>query len=223
VRGQLTLPALGIALLLVTAGVVVGVVAADAALRGADRPALDRAAAVGLSEQLVRAGAPVTVRANVLDEARISGLTATDLRTRYGLARDRSVRLRLGGRTLVSTGDPSGGVTVERLVLLERSVTRTVVPAFDRNRLVTLPRRSPTATVELHPPPNTTLRTVRVNGRVRLHNASGLNGSYELSLSTAETARFRFGAVGPLANGSVRLRYRPAVTEKTHMAVTVDG
>jgi hypothetical protein len=223
VRGQLTLPALGIALLLVTVGVVGGVVAADAALRGADRPALDRAAAVGLSERLVRAREPLTVRANVLDAAQLSRLTAADLHSRYGLAGDRSVRLRLGNRTLVSTGHPSGGVTVERLVLVERSVTRTVVPAFDRSRIVTLPRRSPTVTLSLRPPPNTTLRAVRANGRVRLHNASGLNGSYELSLSTAETARFRFDAVGPLSNGSVRIRYRPAVTEKARLEVTVDG
>jgi hypothetical protein len=223
VRGQLTLPALGVALMLVTAGVVVGVVAADAALRSSDRRALDRATAVGLSEQLVRADAPVTARANVLDAGRLPGLTAATLRSRYGLAGDRSVRLRLGDRTLVSAGDPGGGVTVERLVLVERRVPRSIVPALDHSRIVTLPRRSPTATLSLRPPPNTTLRTVRANGRVRLHDPSGLNGSYELSLSTAETARFRFDAVGPLSNGSVRIRYRPAVTRKARLAVTVDG
>jgi hypothetical protein len=223
VRAQTTLPALGIALLLLTAGVVVGVVTADAALRGADRQALDRTAAVGLSESLVGDGSPVTVRANVVDAARLSNLTAADLRDRYGLARDRAVRLELDGRTLVSAGQPSGGVTVERIVLLERRGNRTFTPALDRSRTVTLPRRSPTATLSLSPPPNTTLRTVRVNGRVRLHNPSGLGGRYRLSLPTVETTRFRFDAVGPLSTGSVRIRYRPAVTEKARLGVTVDG
>lgn len=222
-RAQTTLPALGVALLLLTAALVVAVVTADAALRGADRPALDRKAAVGLSDALVRAEAPITTRANVANATRLADLTVADLRGRYGLARDAAVRLTLGDRTLVSAGDPAGGVTVDRIVLVERRETRTLRPALDRSRTVTLPRRSPTVTLSLDPPPNTTLRTVRANGRVRLHNTSGLTGRYEVSLSTTRTARLRFDAVGPLSNDSVHIRYRPAVTEKARLGVTVDG
>jgi hypothetical protein len=219
----MTLPALGIAFLVLTATVVVGVVAADAALSGADRQALDRQVAAGVADHLVRDGAPVTRRANVLNATRLSKLSVADLHSQYGLPRDTAVRLTLDGRTLVTRGSPSEGATVERIVVVERRETHTLEPTFERSRSVTLPRRSPTATLGLQPPPNTTLRTVRANGRVRLHDPSGLTGSYELSLATVETVRFHFDATGPLSNDSVRIRYRPAITEKARLGVTVDG
>lgn len=219
----MTLPALAVALLVLTATVVVGVVAADAALSGADRGALDRQVAAGLADHLVRDDAPVTRRANVLNATRLSKLSIADLQGRYGLPRDAAVRLTLDDRSLVARGSPSEGATVERLVVVERRETQTLEPTFERSRSVTLPRRSPTATLRLQPPPNTTLRTVRANGRVRLHDPSGLDGTYELSLSTVETARFHFDATGPLSNDSVSIRYRPAITEKARLGVTVDG
>jgi hypothetical protein len=219
----MTLPALGIALLVLTATVVVGVVAADAALHGADRPALDRQVAAGLADHLVRDDAPITRRANVLNVTRLSKLSVAGLHSRYGLPRDTAVRLTLDGRTIVSSGSPSEGSTVERIVIVERRESHTLKPTFERSRSVTLPRRSPTATLTLQPPPNTTLRTIRTNGRVRLHDPSGLSGTYELSLSTVETARFHFDATGPLSNDSVHIRYRPAITEKARLGVTVDG
>jgi hypothetical protein len=222
-RGQTSLPALAVAFFVLTAGIVIGVVAAEAALFDAERPALDRQAAVGVSDALVRAGAPVTARANVFNASAVTRLSISDIRDRYGLSADASVRIRLDDRTLVSTGDPSGGATVERVVLVERRGNRTVMPAFEGSRTVTLPRRSPLLTVTVRPPPNTTVRTVRVNGRVRLYNTSGVNGTYALPVTTAETARVRFESVGPLAEGNVSIRYYPSRTEKARLAVTVDG
>ena len=219
----MTLPAVGVAFFLLTAALVAGVVAADAALAGADRPALDRKAAVGLSEALVRADAPTTARANVVNESRLSDLTATDLRDRYGVPADASVRVTLDGRTLVSDGTPAGGVTVERIVLLEGQETRTITPALERSRTVTLPRRTSSVNLTVQPPVNTTVRTVRVNGRVRLHNASGLNGTHEVPVAAIETARLGFETVGPLSNDSVRIGYVPVRTEKARLEVTVDG
>lgn len=219
----MTLPAVGVAFFLLTAALVAGVVAADAALAGADRPALDRKAAVGLSEALVRADAPTTARANVVNESQLSGLTATDLRDRYGVPADASVRVTLDGRTLVSDGTPAGGVTVERIVLLEGQETRTITPALERSRTVTLPRRTSSVNLTVQPPVNTTVRTVRVNGRVRLHNASGLNGTHEVPVAAIETARLGFETVGPLSNDSVRIGYVPVRTEKARLEVTVDG
>ena len=219
----MTLPAVGVAFFLLTAALVAGVVAADAALAGADRPALDRKAAVGLSEALVRADAPTTARANVVNESQLSGLTATDLRDRYGVPADASVRVTLDGRTLVSDGTPAGGVTVERIVLLEGQETRTITPALEGSRTVTLPRRTSSVNLTVQPPVNTTVRTVRINGRVRLHNASGLNGTYEVPVPAVETVRLGFETVGPLSNDSVRIGYVPVRTEKARLEVTVDG
>jgi len=222
-RAQTSLPAVGIAFLLLTGTLVVGVLAAEAALRGADRQALDRRAAVGLSEALVRADAPVTERQNVLNESVLANLTATDLRNRYGLPPDASVRVALDGRTLVSDGSPAGGVTVERTVLVERSERRTLDPSLEGTRTVTVPRRTDSLNLTLRPPVNTTVRTVRVNGRVRLHNVSGLNGTYEVPITTVETARLHFDAVGPLSNETVLIRYEPVRTRKGRLEVTVNG
>lgn len=222
-RAQTTLPAVGIAFLLLTSVLVVGVLAADAAMQSADRPALDRQAAVGLSEALVRADAPVTERANVINESRLGNLTVADLRDRHGLATNASVRVSLDGRTLVAGGSPAGGVTVERTVLLERGQRRRFEPSLEGTRAVTLPRRTSRVNLTLRPPVNTTLRAVRVNGRVRLHNTSGLNGTYEVPVTTVETARLHFEALGPLSNETVVVRYEPVRTEKAQLAVTVDG
>jgi len=221
-RGQTSLPALGVAFLLLTAGMVVGITAANGALDAATRQALDRQAAVGLSERLVGSRSSLTARANVLNRTKLSGLSARTLRDRYGLSPGAGVRVTVDDRTLVSAGEP-GGVTVERLVLVQHRDRRTLTPSFDRSRTVTLPRRSPTLGVSLSPPANTTVRSVRVNGRVRLHNASGLNGSYRLPISAVETATVRVDATGRLTEGAVRIRYRPARTEKARLAVTVDG
>jgi len=223
VRAQTSLPAVGIAFLLLTGMLVVGVLAGEAALRGADRDALDRRAAVGLSETLVRADAPVTERQNVMNESRLENLTVTDLRNRYGLAPDASVRIALDGRTLVSDGSPAGGITVERTVLVERGERRTLDSSLEGTRTVVVPRRTAALNLTLRPPVDTTLRTVRVNGRVRLHNTSGLNGTYEVPVTTVETARLQFEAVGPLSDDTAVIRYEPVRTEKARLEVTVDG
>lgn len=222
-RGQVSLPAFGIALLIVTGGVVIGITTADAALANADRSPLERQAAVSLSERLVRADAPVAARANVVDGSALSNLSTADLRDRYGLSEDVAVTVRLDDRTLISAADPSDGTTIERIVLVERRENRTLRPALDRARTVTLPRRTPSITLTLRPPENTTVRTVRINGRVRLHNTSGLSGTYDLPVSTAQTAQVQFDALGPLADDSVSIQYYPALTEKARLGVTVDG
>jgi hypothetical protein len=223
VRAQTSLPAFGVALLLLTAGVVLGISAADTALFSAERPALDRQAAVGLSERLVAASAPLTARANVVNATRVENLTASELSTRYGLAADVGVRVDLDDRTVVSAGDPTGGTTVERIVLVNRRVTRTITPPLADTRAVTLPRRAPNATLRLRPPANTTVRSVRANDRIVLRNTSGLNGTFRIDLSRYRTTTFRLVATGDLPTGSVSITYRPSLTRKAQLAVTVDG
>ncbi|MFB6298326.1 MAG: hypothetical protein ABEH56_07375 [Salinirussus sp.] len=222
-RAQSSLPALAVALLALTAATVVGVSVAGGALVGTDRAALDRQAAVALSERLTAADAPLTARASVLNGSRLDRLSAATIRARYGLGEDASVRLRLDGRRLVRDGRTDGGVTVRRLVLVERRVERTLVPAFESGTTVTLPRRTDGISLDIDPPANTTVRSVRADGRVVLRNGSGLVGSFDVRVSPYETIRLRFGSAGPLERGNVTIRYDATRTRKARLAVTVDG
>lgn len=222
-RGQTSLPALGLALLVLTAATVVAVAVADGALAGAERTPLDRQAAVGLSDRLTDERAPVTDRANVFNRSRLSALSASTLRTRYGLAADAAVRVRLDDRTLASDGRLRDGRSVRRLVLVQDRVERSITPAFDAGTAVTLPRRTDRVRLSISPPVNTTVRTVRVNERIVLHNTSGLEGTFTIDVSPYETARIRVAAAGQLSAGAVAIRYYPTRTRKARLVVTVDG
>jgi len=88
---------------------------------------------------------------------------------------------------------------------------------------VTLPRRTDRADLRLRPPANTTVTTVRANERVVLHDESGLEGRYTVSLSRHRTVDLRFDASGPLSRGNVTVTYYPTETRKATLGVTVDG
>lgn len=221
-RAQTELPALGVALLLLTVTVVLGVSTAQNALVGAERDPIERQTAVGVSDRLVDGDAAVTARENVLDRERIGTADAEMLVDRYGLPPDADVRIKLGGRTVVESGSPDGGTTIERIVLVEQREERTIRPRFKGINTVTIPRRSESATVSITPPRNTTVRAVWANDRVLLANEDGLSGTFELSLSPLETTQLRFEAVGPLGGDHVRIEYYPPKTTKATLAVTVD-
>jgi hypothetical protein len=222
-RAQTSLPGLGVAFLLLTAAVFVGLVAAEGSLSSTDRAALDRQAAVGLSERLTADRAPLTTRPNVLNESRLVGLDAAALRSTYGLADDAAVRVRLDGRTLAAAGSPREGRTVRRVVLVETRQRRTLTPEFTGSRRVTLPRRTDRVLVTLAPPPGTTVSEVRADGRVVLREPGGLNGTYDVAVSPYETTTLRFEATGALDRGSVRVVYFPQRTRPAELEVTVDG
>lgn len=222
-RGQTELPAVAIALALLTSVLVLGIGAADSALSSADRSALEQQAAVGLSEQLTAASANVTNRANTLDAAALDNLTHRRLESEYGADPSHDIRIRLGGEKLVESGDPTGGTTIDRLVVVERRTETTLVPTFDDNRTVTLPQRTSTARVTIDPPATTIVERLRVNNRVLLQNSSGLWGVFQVSLSPFETERLRFEALGPLPPGSVEITHDRIQTEKRTLEVTVDA
>ncbi|MGA9401557.1 DUF7263 family protein [Haladaptatus sp.] len=223
-RGQMNLPALAVALLILTmvTGLSVGI--ADRAFVGADRTPTKRRIAVATSERFVSADGPLTIRANVLDGTKVANLNTTRLMTLFPILADHDVRIRLGDTILAERGSPSGGTTIRRIVLVENrsAVTRTP-PLSGRDPQFTLPRRTPNATLVVHPPDGTTVSTVRANGRVVLRNESGLDGEFHVSLSRFETTRFTFDTNGALPTGSVRVTYYPAGTRKSILAVTVDG
>ena len=219
-RGQTNLVVLGVALVLVTTVAGVSLAVADGALAGADRAPLDRRAAVSVADRLVAADTPLTTRGNVLNRSSARSLTASEVDRLAPSARGRPLRVRLDDRTLVERGDPTEGVTIRRVVLVSnRTAERRSVALADAEG-VTLPRRTPRATIRIAPNATTTVETVRANGRVVLHNRSGLSGTYAVTTSRFETTRFTFVA-GEDPGGTVTVGYYPARTTKAVLEVTV--
>jgi hypothetical protein len=222
-RAQASLPALGIALLLLTATLGLGLALADSAVANAERPASERRLAHGLSEHFVRAESPLTHRSNVLDRRAITNLSREAFTDRHPGLVSSGVRLRVDDRTVFTSGDPRGGTTVRRLVLVQRRQTATMSPGlYGQNASLTLPRRTRSVTLDLAPPRAANVTTVWANDRVVLHNSSGLSGEFSISVSALDTTRLHFRNERSLPPGSVEVTYRPIHETKAILAVTVD-
>lgn len=222
-RGQVELPALGLALVLLTMTTVLGVAVVQSVFVDAERPAMERQATVSLSEEFVSADAPLTNRANVLNATRLETVKKADLREMDAHPDDGAVLLEVAGEEIAATGSVTGGTTLERLVLLESVDERVLEPRFTQGRSITLPRRTDSATVSITTGAGTTIRGVSVNDRTVLRNESGLHGTYDLELSALETTRFEFDATGQLQEGDVNITYRPPRVERATLRVTVNA
>lgn len=220
-RAQTSLPALGIALVVLVSTTVFAVGVATEQLDSSRTQALERADAMAVSDALVAPESEATVRTNVLDVAALRSLSPAALEARYGLDADAGVRVRLGTETLLRRGTAGSGTTVERIVLIENRSRRTIVPTFRQSAEVTLPRRTPNVTLQIRPSGNTTVETVRANGRIVLDNPAGLQGRFDLPVSRFETATLGFAGTGRLSSGDVRVSYWPARTRKSRLRVTV--
>lgn len=218
-RAQANLPALAVALLVVTTGAVLAFTLADGAFAGAERDAAERRSAVALAERLVAPGSPLTDRANVINRTAARGFDAAALAALSGVD-DHAVRVRLADRTLAARGTPVGGVTVRRVVLVGNRTAVSYRPRLRDDRIA-LPRRTSRVRLRLDPPPSTRIRIVRANGRIVLHDPSGLDGRFGVRVSRFETTTLRFEATGPLPAGSVTVTYYPARTTKALLEVTV--
>ncbi|MFB6308787.1 MAG: hypothetical protein ABEH35_05600 [Haloarculaceae archaeon] len=221
-RGQTSLPALAVALLLVVTATGLAFVFAEGVIASGDRQPRERRAAVALSERLVSPDSALTERANVLDGTRVDALDASTLRSRHPVVDGYDVAIRLNGTRIASLGSPSGGTTIRRIVLVERVTTRTLEPAFDGRTAATLPRRVETVRLAITPPAGTTIWRVRANNRTVLSNTSGLVGTFDVRLSRYETTTLYFSASGPLDGDTVDIEYSPTRTRKATLAVTVD-
>lgn len=210
-RGQANLPALAVALLVVTTTAGVSVALADAAFQGADRDATARATADATAERIVAADSPVAERRNVLAERRLER-AALEAVVPDGV----DVRVVLAGAVRYERGDPTGGPTVRRLVLVAERQSVTVTPPLRYNE-VTLPRRSPNATISISE--GAQVETVRANDRVVLHDPDGVVGDHEVELSRYETTTLEFD--GDPDEGDVEVTYHPRRTTKAHLEVTV--
>lgn len=220
-RAQSNLVAVAMAMVTLTAATGLGLVLADAAFVGGQRAADERRVAVALSERLVAPSSPLTVRRNVLNESAVAAFDAATLDDRFRVVGDRPVRIRLDDRTIAERGDPVGARTVRRIVLVQHRETVTRRPSLTGGETVTLPRRTPRVTLTIDPPPATTVRAVRTDGRVVLRNESGLDGTFTVATSRMETVALRFEASGPLPPAAVTVTYYPATTTKATLEVTV--
>lgn len=210
-RGQANLPALAVALLVVTTVAALSVTVADGAFTSADRNAAERATADALADRLVAADSPLTDRRNVLNASRL------DAETVATTAPDGvDLRIAIDGETVYERGDPTGP-TARRIALIAERQAVTVDPPLERGE-TTLPRRTRRATIDVIADAN--IETVRANDRVVLHDPDGLDGEYEVSLSRYETTTLRFD--GDPQRGDVTVTYYPRRTTKALLEVTVD-
>jgi len=219
-RAQTTLPAVAVALVLLTLVTALGLGMADAAITGAERTPDERRVAAATAERLVAADGPVAERANVLNGSRLDGFDGETLRSEIAATAGYAVDVTVGGDTVATTDEVGEGTTIRRLVLVERTETRTISP---ESRTVTLPRRATSATVTFSPGNGTAVRTMRVNEQVRLHDDSGLRGTFAVELTPYRTTRIEFQTPGRVTSGSVRITYETPRTTKTTLSVTVDG
>jgi hypothetical protein len=221
-RGQANLLALGVALLALTTAAGVGLGLADAALAGADRQPLDRAAAEGAADRLVAADAQTTRRANVLAASAVESLAVARLERLAPAVEGRDVRVRLNDEVLLERGSPDGGVTVRRVVLVAEETTATRTLDLAESAQTTLPRRTDRLRLAIDSSRNTTVVTVRADDRVVLHDPSGLAGNVTLPVSRYETTTIAFEMRGA-GEGTVTLTYYPDQQRKAVLEVSVDG
>jgi hypothetical protein len=213
VKGQTSLPAVAVALLLITTVAGLSVTIADASVRSAERDSDERATATATAETLIGGDSPLTERRNVLTERRIENETIGSL-----VPSSVDIRVAVDGRSVYERGDPIGGVTIRRIVLVADRQT-VDLDTESESRTITLPRRSPRATISLDADAN--IETVRANGRILLYDPGGLDGRYNVSLSRYETTTLRVD--GTPSAGGVGVTYYPRRTQKALLEVTVDG
>ena len=215
-RGQANLLSLAVALVALLSATTLGLVVADGALADADRDPLERRTAVTAADRLVSAPA-TTVRPNVLDAAALRTVSDRALAELAPPTEGRAVRLDLDGETVFERGDPTGGTTIQRIVLVAEPTIRTRTVAVEDGSGYTLSRRTSQVTITFDG--NSTVETVRLNGRVVLHDPDGLAGRFSVSASRYETATLGFAG----GSASVRVENHPFQTRKATLRVTVDA
>ncbi|MFQ3320289.1 MAG: hypothetical protein ACI8UR_000438 [Natronomonas sp.] len=212
-RGQANLPALAIALLVVTTVAGLSLTVADGAFTSAERDATARTTAETVADRLVAADSPVSDRSNVLNGSRLDGEQIDSM-----VPPDADVEVTVDGEVVYSRGNPTDGRTVRRLVLVADRQRVTISPSLDFGS-VTLPRRSPRVTLGIVAGAN--VRTVRANDRVVLHDPAGIEGKHDVALSRYETTTLQFE--GDVDDGDVTVTYYPRQRTKALLEVTVDA
>lgn len=222
-RGQASLPPLAVALLVLTGATLLGLTLASGALASADRAPEERRVAVGLTERLVAADSPVTDRENVLNRTQLDNFDADALGNALPVSENVAVEVAIDDTAIAGTEEDIRGTTIRRLVLVSERSERTIEPALGTTDTVSLPRRLESLEVTLDPPDTTSVKTVRANDRVVLHDPDGLSGTHEISLSPRESTTLAIDANRSLASGAVEMTFTTEETSKATLAVTTDA
>ncbi len=222
-RGQTTLPVLGVALVLVTVVTVLVVTAGQGAVHGASEPAISRSTAVSVSERLVENRSPLTTRQNVLAAGEIDSLDGNYLRENISVSDGVDVSVHLGEQELAATGPVNADVSFERIVMVERTSERRRHPPVRSGEAVTLPRRVERVRLHIRPGPDATVESVAADGEIVLLNESGLAGWYTVNVSRFRTTDLVLDAVGPLGADALTLVYRVPERHRRLLEVRVDA
>ncbi|MFD1684378.1 DUF7263 family protein [Halobellus litoreus] len=200
-RAQANLIGFAVALVVVTTVTVAGATLANDALADADRQPGATRAAEALAAHLVDADATHTRRRNALRASAVSNLTAADLDDAVPALRGRSVRVSLGEAVLVDregedVPDDGRPVVVDRRVRVERWTPETDRVALDDRAQVLVDDHDGRVTIRVETSPSRTVRTVRAGDRVVLHDPSGLDGRYDVSVPHTRPLPVAFESVG---------------------------
>lgn len=233
-RGQANLLAVAVALVLLTSVLGASLAVAESVLVGAtaERDAADRHAASTLAARFVT-DAPASYPPNVVPNRSV---TVASVESLAPVVEDASWRIELGGRTLHEQGDPSGGATVYRSIMVATPQNRTTTVDLATNDTVTLPYRTDSLVLAIDPGPNTTVHTVRVNDRIVLHNETGLSGdvavltsrsratelTFETGNSNTTTGNASVPSPQTAPTGRVGVSYTTIDAEPSTLVVTVD-
>lgn len=220
-RGQATLLAAAVAVVILVGVTVLGVALADDALRSADRRPLERHAARSLADRLVTADA-TTHHDGVVRADRMRNLTADDLAALAPAVEDRNVRVRLGNVTLVGT-DVVDGTTVRRVARVGRTERGVERVRLSRRRSLTVPPGVARVRFYVATGNNTTATTVLADGRPVLHADDGVEGTSVVAVSRHDPTRLRVRTATGNATGRVRVEYVRVRTEPAVLEVTVDA
>lgn len=212
-RGQATLVAFGVSLLLVAATVGVALAVADGAFTAATRDPTDARVANSAADRLTASDAPLTRRANVLNESRLAELSADRVVALADSLAGTAFRVRIGNRTLAERGRIGEGATSRRLVVVAQTTPRT--RQVNASGSVSLPRRTDRIQFTFQ---NASVETVRAGDRVILHNASELTGTVTVDSRRLATLRLSFDGTG-----TVGVRTYPTQTTTRQLVVTVDA
>ena len=228
-RGQANLLGFAAAVVVVATVTVTGVALASDALADADRRPAATHAAERAAAHLVDADAAHTRERNVLRADRTANLTLAGLDAAVPPVRGRPVSVTLGGDTLVER-DGNGNVDtarrtdaaaqVARRVRVERPVDRSVrVDLTDRGG-VTLSDHTGRVAVRIDTRRTRTVRTVRADARVVLHDPSGLSGRYVVAVPETRplTVSFESAGAGP---GTVRVSWTATDASVERLVVSV--
>jgi len=220
-RAQSNLVAVVVALVLVTAAIGVALAVAGTPFAEPGPSSVDRTVAADVADAILAPGSPLTRRAAVLDRSALEGLDGETLRTVAGLPADAAVSVAFAGESLVSSGAVTDGATVRRVVTVTTWEWRRLRPAFTNNSTVSLPA-TPRVRITFNGS-GATVETVRVDGRVVLHDPDGLTGTVTLSLPRTDGVTLSFVATESLTAGDVRLAVPTVETETGVLVVTVDA